>query len=273
MSGFFSGKAKYYATYRKGYPQEVFDTIISRFHLTPESWILDLGCGPGNIAIPLANHGLRVHAVDPEPEMIAEGKQIESNFAPEFPICWIIGSDASLPTIGLPALYLCTMGTSFHWMNRAALLQNLDSIIQPNGGIACINRNDSYCSDIKDGWGAAVQDVLQEMMGTSWNISDNIRFKNKDTHETIFLQSPFPVLEILVFPEQYTLTIDDIIGQLMSHSYIDPILLHERNAEFRWKITKRLLELEPSGQFLKNTAVQLIIAKRKIKIKNTSLHY
>ena len=33
--------------------------------------VLDLGCGPGTLAIPFAKAGMRVTGVDPEPEMLA----------------------------------------------------------------------------------------------------------------------------------------------------------------------------------------------------------
>ncbi len=36
--------------------------------------LLDLACGPGRIAIPMASHFRRVVAIDVEPEMIAVGK-------------------------------------------------------------------------------------------------------------------------------------------------------------------------------------------------------
>ena len=114
---YFTGKAGYYARYRRGYPAEVFDTIISRFALTPSSEILDLGCGTGNVAIPLAERGFHVHAIDPEPEMLREGRKRESA-AHSCGISWQLGSDTSLGELVLPPFRLCTMGLSFHWMDR-----------------------------------------------------------------------------------------------------------------------------------------------------------
>jgi len=59
-NGYFCGKAGYYARYRRGYPATVFDMIVTRFSLTPGTAALDLGCGTGNMAIPLARRGLKV---------------------------------------------------------------------------------------------------------------------------------------------------------------------------------------------------------------------
>jgi len=266
LTGFFSGKAGYYAHYRKGYPEAVFDTIVNRFALVPPSDILDLGCGTGNVAIPLAQRGFRVHAVDPEPEMIAEGKRRERECGARFPVSWLPGSDRTLDRLGLPQVRLCTMGLSFHWMDRPAVLRTLDTLIGPGGGIACISRNDSLFVHPGNGWGGAVQDVLREMLGDSWDYSGRLEKKvrhEKDRHEDVFAESPFSAIEVFDFPVRNLLTVDDIIGHQLSTSYIDPVLLGERNAEFRDRLTKCLLEREPSGKFADESSVELILAERE----------
>jgi len=258
---YFTGKAGYYARYRRGYPAEVFDTIISRFALTPSSEILDLGCGTGNVAIPLAERGFRVHAIDPEPEMLREGRKRESA-AHSCGISWQLGSDTSLGELVLPTFRLCTMGLSFHWMDRHAVLRTLDILIEPGGGIACLSRNDSFFSHLDNGWGGVVKDVFHEMLGDAWDYSGRLEHGKQDRHEEIFLQSPFPVIEECDFLVREELTVDDIIGLQLSTSYAAPALLTGRNAEFRKRLTRRLLDLEPSGKFTDESTVHLIIAKR-----------
>ena len=77
-NGLFAGKAGFSARYRRGYPPGVFDALVSRFALTPLLAILDSGNGTGNVAIPLAEQGFHIHAIDPEPEMLAEGSGLTS---------------------------------------------------------------------------------------------------------------------------------------------------------------------------------------------------
>jgi SAM-dependent methyltransferase len=263
-NGYFCGKAGYYARYRRGYPVTVFDTIVTRFSLTPGTAALDLGCGTGNVAIPLARCGLKVYAVDPDPEMREAGRcRAEAEHITG--ISWLAGSDATLTTLGLPPLRICTMGLSFHWMDRPNVLRALDSLIEPGGGVACVSRSDGFFSHLHEGWGQAVKEVLTEMLGNSWDYSGRLgkRLNNeKDRHEEVFLQSPFSSIEVLEFPVHETFTVDEIIGHQLSTSYIDPVLLGERNAEFRDRLTRRLLEIEPSGTFSSESVVQLIIARR-----------
>jgi SAM-dependent methyltransferase len=259
--GFFKGKAGYYARYRKGYPDGVFDAIIAGFSLTPSSEILDLGCGTGNVAIPLAERGFRIHAVDPDPGMIAEGqRRIRDPGACR--ISWCAGADSTVATLGLPPLRLCTMGLSFHWMDREAVLKTLDGMIEPCGGIACVNRNDSFFSHLENGWGDAVREVLTGMLGDAWDYSGRMKKRQEMRHEDVFAASPYPVIEERTFTVRETLTADDIIGLQLSTSYAAPELLTDRYDEFRTRLTRRLLDLEPSGQFTEESEIHLIMAKR-----------
>jgi SAM-dependent methyltransferase len=262
--GYFTGKAGYYAKYRRGYPPVVFDAILSRFALTPESGILDLGCGTGNVAIPLAGRGFHVYAVDPDLEMRKEGcRRAESCHVTG--ISWLDGADSTLGTLGLPPIRLCTMGLSFHWMDRPRVLSTLDTLIEPCGGIACISRNDSFFSHLKGGWGGAVKEVLQEMLGDSWDYSGRLKKKvenQDDRHKEVFLHSPFSAVEVIRFPVREIFTVDEIIGHQLSTSYTDPVIIGERNAEFRARLTKRLLAIEPSGTFPDESTIELIVARR-----------
>jgi len=50
----FRGTAHYYARYRKGYAEELFDRLVAGFDLGQDTTILDLGCGTGQLALPFA---------------------------------------------------------------------------------------------------------------------------------------------------------------------------------------------------------------------------
>src|SRR6266702_2438779 len=68
----FHGTAWYYARYRPGYPQELFDLLRGRFELDGTGRLLDLGCGTGQLAVPLAPLFEEVVAVDVDAGMLAE---------------------------------------------------------------------------------------------------------------------------------------------------------------------------------------------------------
>ncbi|MFE3226182.1 class I SAM-dependent methyltransferase [Nocardia sp. NPDC059228] len=53
-------------------PAENFDDLVERFHLDGTGRLLDLGCGTGQLAIPLAAHVAEAVGMDPETETLVE---------------------------------------------------------------------------------------------------------------------------------------------------------------------------------------------------------
>jgi len=128
--------------------------------------------------------------------------------------------------------------------------------------VACLSRNDSFFSHLENGWGGEVRDVLREMLGEAWDYSGRLGQGQEIRHEDVFSASPFPVIEKRRFMVRESLTIDDIIGLQLSTSYAAPVLLTDRYDEFRTLLTRRLLDLEPSGIFTEESVIHLIMAKR-----------
>lgn len=70
----FRTTASYHARYRAGYPDAFFRHIIARFALDGTQRLPDLGCGTGQLTLPLAASVAASIGIDPEPEMLAEAE-------------------------------------------------------------------------------------------------------------------------------------------------------------------------------------------------------
>jgi ubiquinone/menaquinone biosynthesis C-methylase UbiE len=70
----FASTVPYYDRFRAPYAQAAIDFIVECYSLSKGVRALDLGCGPGTIAIPLSYTVGEVVAVDPDADMIAEGQ-------------------------------------------------------------------------------------------------------------------------------------------------------------------------------------------------------
>jgi 2-polyprenyl-3-methyl-5-hydroxy-6-metoxy-1,4-benzoquinol methylase len=70
MAAFGGEVAEFYQRYRHGYPEAVIDLLAGAFGLTPADVVIDLGCGTGQLALPLARRVRAVLGVDPEPAML-----------------------------------------------------------------------------------------------------------------------------------------------------------------------------------------------------------
>ena len=66
--GLFAGTAWHYARYRPGYPPAFLDDLTQRLGLDGTGRLLDLGCGTGQLTLPLAAHVAKPSAWTPNPK-------------------------------------------------------------------------------------------------------------------------------------------------------------------------------------------------------------
>lgn len=68
--GRFASTASLYEHLRPPYPRKFFRTVAHKVGLTKESSLIDLGTGPGLLALGFGPYVGRVVGVDPEPAML-----------------------------------------------------------------------------------------------------------------------------------------------------------------------------------------------------------
>jgi len=82
---------------------------------------LDLGCGPGKVAVVLAEHFDEIVALDPSEPMLAVGQAADAGRHPN--IAWTLGKGETYGDAG--GFDLVTAGTSIHWPDHAVLFPKL----------------------------------------------------------------------------------------------------------------------------------------------------
>ncbi|MET7328002.1 class I SAM-dependent methyltransferase [Nonomuraea sp. NPDC005650] len=91
MADLFGGAAPYYAKYRPGHGDSAIERLAKTFGA--DGTVLDLGCGPGTVAIPLARGVREVLAVDPDEEMLETGRRLAARARN---IRWLRGDSTTL---------------------------------------------------------------------------------------------------------------------------------------------------------------------------------
>ncbi|MGI5401434.1 class I SAM-dependent methyltransferase [Streptomyces sp. CA-135486] len=260
----FAGTAAYYARYRPPYPAEVFDYLGHVFELGQGSTVLDLGCGTGQLAVPLARAGCQVWAVDPDPEMIVEGVRQEPVGGPG-EIRWITGRAEDLRVADLPTIRLCTMGASFHWMDRDHVLRVLDEVIGPGGGAALVSGSASIWSRtgaLEGAWLEVTREVITQFLGPRRRAGSGTYSHPERTHEEVLLESSFSAIEQRRFTSTRWLSVDEVIGQQLSTSYASPAQLGDQLPAFRAELSRRLTEIAPKEGFETVEHTGVVLARR-----------
>lgn len=120
--------------HRPTYPPEMFDILDGLVVDVPRA-VLDLGCGTGFVARPLAPRVERVDAVDASAAMVAEGRRLPGGDHPG--LRWTVGRAEDVPLH--PPYALATAGESLHWMDWDVLLPRLAGALTPRGSLAILD--------------------------------------------------------------------------------------------------------------------------------------
>ncbi len=133
----YRGSATFYVQGRPPYSSALATALAGELGLDGSARLLDIGCGPGVLAITLAGCFEEVIGLDPDAEMLAEGarRAVQAGLGA---IRWVHARAEDLPTLDLGRFKLVTFGQSFHWTDRERVAETVYEILEPGGALALI---------------------------------------------------------------------------------------------------------------------------------------
>lgn len=238
----FSGTATDYARYRPPYPDQFLFDLRSHAKTTGYGSLLDLACGPGRVAIPMAPYFTNVLAVDVKAEMIAVGEQ-EASRRGVTNIAWLVerAEDLQLPA---RSLELITIGEAFHRLDQERILKRALGWLQRRGSLATLGAEPVWRGE--EEWKRVLVKVVNKWTGESlgdpneghWGgPSDELRAAGLEVEER---ESVF----------ERVWTCDSIVGFMFSTSIASRRVLGDKASEFEADLRGALLEAEPSDRFV-----------------------
>jgi SAM-dependent methyltransferase len=125
----FSDRAEDYAKYRPSYSDQIVTSALADLGPYNKLRVVDIGAGTGISSNLLAQKGASVIAVEPNDEMLHQGKSRYKDI--EF-------VKAKAESTGLPSSFfnLVTCFQSFHWFNSTSALHEFHRIVRPGGRVA-----------------------------------------------------------------------------------------------------------------------------------------
>ncbi|HJZ49591.1 MAG TPA: class I SAM-dependent methyltransferase [Roseiflexaceae bacterium] len=132
----YAGAGWYYAEYRQRVSTEFMTLLAARLGWTRAERVLDLGAGPGQLALLAAPLLADVVAIEPEPDMLAEAQRRARALGANN-VTFIAANSDDLGTLhaSLGRFRTALMGQSFHWMlEKDRVLRDLSAMIDEQGG-------------------------------------------------------------------------------------------------------------------------------------------
>ena len=256
-TGPFANAAEYYDRYRPPYAKAAIEFIVQAFDLGPGARVLDLGCGPGTLAIPLSLTGADVVAVDAEPAMIAQGRQL-ATARNAGAIQWL-GARAEDLAADTPPFRLVTLGQSFHWMDRDAVLRKLAILTEDGGGIALVNPGKRRP---QESWEETVRQILARFLGPHER-GPGANPKEPEHEPALRRSTAFSDFTSQEFAGALTRDVAGVIGYVYSTSGAPRPRFGDRAAAFEAALEAALLEVNPSGLFHEHIETEVIVARKR----------
>jgi SAM-dependent methyltransferase len=252
----FAGAGLYYDRFRAPYAQAAIDLIVERYDLSEGVRTLDLGCGPGTIAIPLSRSVAEVVAVDPDAEMIAEGRRLAASKGRQN-IQWR-QSRAEDMSLEAGPFRVTTIGQAFHWMDRDVVLRKLAILTADGGGLALVNPGKRRP---QENWETVASQTVAKFLGPRTRHPKSN--PQEPEHEPALRRSEyFSQFTAFEFPSTITRDLSSIIGCIYSTSNSARPLFGDDFTVFEAELSRALLNLNPDGVFNERIETEVVIAPK-----------
>lgn len=239
--------AAHYLRGRPPYSDHLPDMMRAEFGLDGSGVLIDVGCGPGTVAVHLAPLFDEVIGIDPEPAMLDEARRHAADSGVD--ARWIVARAEELATLDLPAPQLVTFGQSIHWTDRQPVLAMVHELLLPGGVVALLAHDADHGSPPTARPAPPIphKDV-EALIGryTGWSPAPR-----QDTYETSLRQSPIGQAHVMYAPGRPDIvrSNDEVISGYLSMSFAAPDRFGDRSDAFVADLKALLVDTSPAGLF------------------------
>jgi len=248
----FSGAvATAYAQHRRGYPAPVVDLLVDALGLHQDATVLDLGCGTGQLTVPLAGRYDRVIGADPSPDMLALARTRSDGT----PVAWLLADDRDVTRLPLLAgLDAVTIAQAIHLLDRPALFESLASRMTSRARVAIVaNGSPLWLRELP--WSRALNTYLGTWFGTAPRSACGTDAESRRGYRAELAAAGFRTATEVTLGYREIHTFAGIVGNV--HSALSPGLLPTDPA-----FEAGLREALGPGPFEEDVRVAILVAAR-----------
>lgn len=251
----FQGTVPYYTRYRLPYPEPLLAEIRGRAKLSGQGNLLDLGCGTGEITLPLSSFFQQVVALDLDSEMLAAAKQ-KADLLDIQNITWR-NERAEEFCSANHDFELITIGAAFHWMDRELIANKAREWLLPGQPIVVLGYTSIWTGTAD--WHALVCQVIHKWLGPQRRAGSGKYDEALDPHELVLINAGYR-LEEIKYQHSHTWTLDELIGNLYSTSFASPAVLGDNKSAFEIDLRETMLDYDTSGTYQEEMTFYALLA-------------
>lgn len=258
----FSGEvATNYARHRRGFPEPVVDLLVRALRLPPEAYVLDLGCGTGQLTRPLAARFERVLGADPEPDMLRLART-GALAAGVSSIGWLLAADTDVGSVPLlDGLDAVTISNAIHLLDAPRLFAALSTRMSDRGRVAVIaNGTPLWLQD--SGWSRALRDQLERWLGITLRSTCGSDTASRQRYRTELEASGFAQTEEFHLDYAEPVPLDGIVGNVYSAMSPDRLPGSAERAKFETGLRRALRAAQPDERFVEAVPVAILVGSR-----------
>ena len=266
----FEGSAPHYLRGRLPYPAALHDLFAAHADLAGRPRLIDVGCGPGVVALALADLFAEVVGVDPDPGMIAEASRLARAGRVEN-ATWVERRAEELPA-GLGVFRYAIFAQSFHWMDRRRVARLVFDMLEPGGAFVHLNTDVAgapspevalaHPETPEDGIDALRRRYLGPVRRAG---RGHLRFGTPSGEPAVLQDAGFEAAEVVRVPGRGVVerTVDDVVAGVFAHSGTAPHLFGDRLPDFEQDLRAVLEAASPTGRFSQPTRdLELLFYRR-----------
>jgi SAM-dependent methyltransferase len=249
----FAGAAAYYERGRLPNAPGLADAFEKALRLDGRRRLLDVGCGPGTVTLPLAGLFREVVGLDADAGMIQEARRL----AYELGVVnarWVQGRAEDLSS-DLGTFGVVTFAASFHWMDRPLVARIVRGMLEPDGAIVHVDNRHQDGLALDEGHPAPPLERIAELrrayLGEDRRAGRGIRNSSPGDEAAVFRVAGFAGPELVVVPDGRSIvrSADDLVAETFSLSSTAPHLFGDRLSQFEADLRRLLAEASPDGSF------------------------
>jgi ubiquinone/menaquinone biosynthesis C-methylase UbiE len=249
--GRFATTVPLYEKFRPPYPAEFFRNVAQRLHLGKEQALIDLGTGPGLLALGFAPYVGRIVGVDPEPAMLAATRKAAADASKAITL---IESKAEALPDDVGKFDVVTIGRALHWMDVDAIATLFERLVAPEGTILVCSS--SSATDGRNPW----LDEYNKARRT-WSVP-RIGERHHGLLEAVLQDTRFHIAETISVETNHQLRVSDLARRVLTFSSSSPAVLGNKAEAMLRDVERCLLPLSREG-FLTEVVVSTAqVAKR-----------